>query len=341
MTGKLRATAALALCIAAGAAHAVALPPLPEPSEAERELLGVRFVLRTVRVEGAGALPPDAIDAVARDFVGKSVGAGDLRTLAARLTQLYADRGFATSGVVFRSASPEAGAAEYAAIEGPVSQVRFRAPPLHADPAWLTSQLVPDPQAPARLGEIQERMAALRDAGVVDRVNASLEPLPGVGRSELVVSVEEPRPWSLSVDYDNYHSPVVGARRPSLNFSHRNVTGWGDRFDFRAGRTGGLEDVSASWLGIVPRTQVLAGVRFERSDALAIDPPSFRSLDITTLSETKAADLGWQFATRASRTVQARVAFERRSSETTLLGLPFSFVAGLPDGKASADVWRA
>ena len=329
------------LCLASPAVSAVTLPPLPEPSAAERELLGLRFTLKSIRLEGAVSLPKEAIDAVLRDYEGRTVGAGDLRAIAARLTQLYAERGFATSGVVFRSASPAAGEAEFLAVEGPISQVRFVSPPQVANPAWLTSQLVPDAQTPARLDDIQERMAALRDAGVVDRVNASLEPLSGVGRSELVVSVEEPRPWTLSLDYDNHHSPVVGAQRPSVSFAHRNVTGWGDRVDLRVGRTSGLEDVSAAWSGIVPRTQMIAGARFERSDALAIDPPAFRSLDIKTLSETKGAELGWQFATRASQTVQAKLSFDRRSSATTLLGLPFSFVAGLPDGRARADIWRA
>ena len=336
-----RVLAALAASAGCGAPLAAALPPVPAPSEAERELLEARFVLRAARVEGALSLPPEAVAAVTRDYEGHSVGAGDLRTLAARLTRLYADRGYAASGVVLRSASPATGEAHFLAVEGPIDQVRFASPPRVADPAWLTGQLVPDPLAPARLDEIQARMAALRDAGVVDRINAVLEPLPGVGRSELVVSVEEPRPWSLRVDYDNYHSPVVGARRPSLAFSHANVTGWGDRADLRVGRTDGLEDLSASWSGLVPRTQVVAGLRFERSDALAVDPPSFRSLEIKTVSETRGLDLGWQFATPASRVVQARVAFERRSSETTLLGLPFSFVAGLPDGRAEADVARA
>lgn len=335
-----RRLAALAVLAWTGGAVA-ALPPLPAPSELERELLGARFTLKAVRVEGAASLPPGAVEAVTRVYIGQAVGTGELREIAARLSQLYADRGYATSGVVFRSSSPALGEAEYLAVEGPVSQVRFRTPPRHASPAWLTRQLVPDADAPARLDEIQERMAALRDAGVVDRMNASLEPLPGTGRSELVVGVEEPRPWSVTVDYDNHHSPVVGARRPSVALAHRNVTGWGDRFDLRVGRTDGLEDASASWSGIVPRTQLLAGVRFERSDALAIDPPAFRSLDITTVSETRGGELGWQFATRASRTVQARIAFDRRSSETTLLGLPFSFIAGLPDGRAGADVWRA
>ncbi len=331
---------ALAACLATLPA-AAALPPLPEPSPAERELLGVRFVLATARVENATSLPEDVQRAVLSDYAGKTVGAGELREIAARLTQAYLDRGYATSGVVLRSSDPARGEAVYEAIEGPVTQVRFVVPPRVANAAWLTSQIVPDPHAPARLGEIQERMAALRDANVVDRINASLEPLPALGQSELVVHVEEPRPWTLSLEYDNYHSPVVGARRPSLGFTHRNVTGWGDRVDLRVGKTSGLEDVSASWLGAIPTTRVLAGLRFERSDALAIDPPSFRSLEIKTLSETKGVDLGWKFLTKPSLDLQARAAFDRRRSDTTLLGLPFSFIAGLPDGKARADVWRA
>lgn len=331
---------ALAACLAALPA-AAALPPLPEPSPAERELLGVRFVLASARVDNAKSLPEATTKAVLSDYTGKTVGAGELREIAARLTQAYLDRGYATSGVVLRSSDPGRGEAVYEAIEGPVTQVRFVAPPRVASAGWLTSRIVPDPFAPAHLGEIQARMASLRDEGVVDRINASLEPLPQLGASELVVSVEEPRPWTLSLEYDNYHSPVVGARRPSLGFSHRNLTGWGDRLDLRVGKTSGLEDVSASWLGAIPTTRVLAGLRFERSDALAIDPPSFRSLEIKTLSETKGADLGWQFLTRPSLDLQARLAFDRRKSDTTLLGLPFSFIAGLPDGRARADVYRA
>lgn len=331
---------ALAL-LAASLPAAAALPPLPEPSAAERELIGVRFVLRNARVEGAKSLPEEALSAVLADYTGRNVGTGELREIAARLTQAYIDRGYATSGVVFRASDPGKGEALYEAIEGPVTQVRFVAPPRVASAAWLTRQIVPDPAAPAKLDEIQERMASLRDAGTVDRINASLEPLPKLGESELVVYVEEPRPWTVTLDYDNYHSPVVGARRPSLGFTHRNLTGWGDRLDLRAGRTSGLEDINAAWFGAIPTTRVLAGVRFERSDALAIDPPSFRSLDIKTLSETKGADLGWQFLTRPSLDLQARLAFDRRKSDTTLLGIPFSFIAGLPDGRARADVFRA
>lgn len=320
---------------------AAALPPLPEPSPAERELIGVRFVLKSARVEGSKVLPEEARLAVLADYTGRSVGTGELREIAARLTQAYVDRGYATSGVVFRSSDPGLGEAVYEAIEGPVTQVRFVKAPRVANAAWLTRQIVPDPGAPVRLDELQERMASLRDAGTVDRINASLEPLPKLGESELVVYVEEPRPWTLTLEYDNYHSPVVGARRPSLGFSHRNLSGWGDRLDLHVGKTSGLEDITASWFGAIPTTRLLAGVRFERSDALAIDPPSFRALEIKTVSETKGADLGWQFLTKPSLNLQARLAFDRRSSETTLLGLPFSFIAGLPDGEARADVVRA
>src|SRR5258706_154391 len=91
------------------------------------------------------------------------------------------------------------------------------APPRWSRPQYLTRLLVPDDEEPVHLGRLQERLAALRDAGIIDRVNAELVPLPRIGESELVVSVEEPRPFGARIDYDNHHAPTIGARRATLN----------------------------------------------------------------------------------------------------------------------------
>src|SRR6185369_2585337 len=153
------------------------------------------------------------------------------------------------------------GIATFEAVEGTVESVRFASPPKVGRPEWLTGLLVPDPRAPVHLVDLQERMAALRDAGVVERIEARIEPLPKLGESELVLSIEEPRPWWAAVQYDNYHSPVVGAQRPSLLFGHQNVTGWGDSFDVRVGKTGGLEDVRVAYSVPFLRSRWRAGAR--------------------------------------------------------------------------------
>jgi hemolysin activation/secretion protein len=183
-------------------------------------------------------------------------------------------------------------------------------------------------------------MTSMRDAGVVERINAELAPLPERGASELVVSVEERRPWSIEARYDNHHAPAVGARRPSLWGEHRNVSGWGDKLDGHIGRTEGLEDFHVAYSAGFPRSPWRVGARFERSDSLAIDPPSFRDLEITTVADTRRLEVSRAFGAAAGQSISAALAGERRSAESTLLGLPFSFIPGIADGVTRIDVAR-
>ena len=335
----LAAPVLVALPIAADA-QLSPMPPIPEASSFEGELVGSRVLARRVVVEGVRAVPEAEVRAIVAPFEGRSLSEGELRDLERRLTQLYVDRGFVTSGVLLTRRPAVEGDVVFSAVEGTLSQVRFRSPPRYASPGWLTSLLVPRPEEALRVSELQERMAALRESGVVERINAEIVPLPQAGTSELLVSVEERAPWSAEVRYDNHHSPVVGARRPSLWLDHRNLTGWGDHLDAHVGRTEGLDDFHVAYSVGLPRSAWRVGARYERSDSLAIDPPAFRDLEITTDSTTKRVEVSHALIGQASRALSASLAFERRDSKSTLLGLPFSFIAGLLDGVVEVDVTR-
>lgn len=298
------------------------------------------MLAKVISVAGATVLEPGEFEPVTRPYAGRELTEADLRELERRLTQLYLDRGFATSGVLLERVDRASGTIQYRAVEGTVARVRFLAPPRYASARWLTSLLVPRSDAPIRISELQERMAAMRESGIVERINAELVPLPEQGSAELVVSVEERRPWSAELRYDNHHAPAVGARRPSMWLEHRNITGWGDRFDAHVGRTEGLDDFHVAYSAGLPRSAWRAGVRYERSDAVAIDPPTFRDLDITTNSQTRRAEMAYAPLGSAEHYASASLAIERRESETTLLGFPFSFIPGVPDGVTRLDAAR-
>ena len=340
-----RGRGALALLLAvstllAGPALAQADLAAPAPSELERRLTESSRLVRAIRVEGAKSLPASAVAEAVKPFEHRALGAGEVRELQARLNRLYADNGFITSGVV---AGPDALAGDVltlTAVEGTVTQVRFVRPPKHARAQYLTRLLVPDDAAPVHLGELQERLAWLRDSGVVDRINAEVVPLAILGESELVIDVEEPRPWFARLDYDNRHSPTVGARRATLVASHRNLTGWGDALDLRYGDTEGLNDWLVSYSFPVPKTRLRFGARRDRSDSLAIGPEPFRVLDIKALSTSTAYEVSYALVNRSSMDLSVYATREERRSDTTLLGIPFSFVPGIEDGRSRVDVDR-
>ncbi|HUR59943.1 MAG TPA: ShlB/FhaC/HecB family hemolysin secretion/activation protein [Opitutaceae bacterium] len=313
----------------------------PPPHELERRVTGSSAFVRRIRVEGARSLPPAAVADAVRPYENRVLGMAEIRELQQRLTRLYLERGFASSGVLVPDTALRGDELTFQAVEGTVTQVRFLHAPRRSRASYLTRLLVPDDSEPLNVGLLQERLAWLRDSGIVDRINAEVVPLPRLGESELLVHVEEPRPWSVRLDYDNHHSPTIGARRATLRLAHRNVTGWGDSFESRYGDTEGLNDVSAAYSLPLPATPLRLNVRWERSDSLAISPTAFRALDIRALSTSSAAELSYAFLTRASQELSVFATRARRRSDTTLLGMPFSFVPGIEDGASRVDVNRA
>jgi hemolysin activation/secretion protein len=313
----------------------------PAPSEFERSLLGTSVFVTRVRVDGVSALPAQQVADIAKAFENRRLGAADIRELTQRLTRLYVESGYVTSGVLILDDGVRDGELVLKAFEGTVAQVRFSQPPRWSRPQYLTRLLVPDDEEPVHLGNLQERLAALRDAGIIDRINAELVPLQRVGQSELVVSVEEPRPFGARIDYDNRHSPTIGARRATVTGWHRNVTGWGDTLEARYGDTEGLRDAFVAYSAPVPYTRLRIGGRWERSDSLAIDPPQFRALDIQAASSTSSIEASYTLLRRASNELGIFAMHDRRRSETTLLSIPFSFVPGIDDGVSRVTANRA
>jgi len=339
----MRTLAAIVLSIGAIGAQAalVAEPfPAPEPSELERGLTGTSIFVKRVRVEGVASIPSASIAEAVRPFENRRLSAPDIQELQQRLTRLYVDSGYITSGVLVAQEGMRGDELVMRAYEGTVKQVRFAQPPRWARPQYLTRLLVPDDEEPVHLGTLQERLAGLRDTGVIDRINAELVPMARVGESELVVTVEEPRPFGARIDYDNHHAPAVGAKRATLVGWHRNLTGWGDSIEARFGDTEGLRDSYVSYALPIPYTRFRIAGRYERSDSLAIDPPSFRALDIKANSTTSVGEIAYSVLRRSSAELSVFAAYDRRRTETTLLGIPFSFVPGIEDGVSRIDAVR-
>ncbi|MEO5677852.1 MAG: ShlB/FhaC/HecB family hemolysin secretion/activation protein [Usitatibacter sp.] len=326
-----------AACAGAQSASELLLPP---PGEVERRYVPARFRLDRVIVEGVTAIPQSEIAAAVERFVGQSVGGEELREMVRLVDALYEARGHVGTRTRLDDQPIVAGAVRLRVTEQRLSRIDIEGN------FWNRRKFIewsawPPTAGIVHLPSLQGRLAQLKDSGLFERVAADLRlAAPGSEEAGIRLDVVEALPFSVSASVANNRAPSVGSVRREIAASHRSLLGWGDTLAVRLGRTRGLDDSEIGYTAPIPLTPIAVFVRRVRSDSLAIDPPVFRSLDIVAISDTDAFGATATLLKAERLSLAAGVSRERRETITYLLGIPFSFTPGLPDGLSTFNITR-
>jgi hemolysin activation/secretion protein len=306
------------------------LPPVP-PRPAPDEL---RVHVREVAFSGNTVIATAELDAVARSYVGRRVGAAEVEELRQAITHAYLQRGYVNSGAVFESAGAD-GVLRYRIIEGRLVAIRIRGLD-DLDEHYVADRLARASEGPFNADVLRERFQLLLNDPLFARMNARIVPGAAPGEAILDVDVERAPSHQLSAYVNNYRPPSIGATGVGLRGWIRNLTGHGDVIE------GSLED-SYRWdsgirLSLVGRMPVNArgtGVfaRYERGRSSALEE-QLAILGIRGLLESAEAGIAQTFEETLRRKIAAGVSFLARENRTWLLGFPFSFVPGEPEGRA-------
>ncbi|MGH9798916.1 MAG: ShlB/FhaC/HecB family hemolysin secretion/activation protein, partial [Blastocatellia bacterium] len=98
-----------------------------------------------------------------------------------------------------------------------------------------------DDDRPFNLKELQERYILLLNDPLIQNLNANFKPLAKLGESALDLKVTRAVPYQVAIHYNNYNPPSIGAEQIQVEAWVRNLTRWGDRFDFRYNTSQGAD----------------------------------------------------------------------------------------------------
>ncbi len=314
---------------------------VPLPSATERRAVGPTILLERVELEGPSLLTTDDVEGVTRAFTGRMVNGADLRRMASALTERLEARGYMGSRVVLADQEVAGGAIKLRLVAARVVAVNVSPPSFWNREVALRAWVLPHGDELLHLPTLQDRLAQLRESGLVQRVHAEVVAFDERGAAYAVaLEVEESHPFRVIASYANNRASSIGARRAELALFDQSVLGLGDAFEGRVGRTRGLDDSYLGYRLPIPRTPIAFFASRTRSDSLAIDPPAFRELGITALGDTDSVGVEWQLARTMPFAAVARYAFDRRTTRSELLGIPFSFIPGVVGDEGRARVHR-
>jgi hemolysin activation/secretion protein len=317
---------------------ALATPPLPQAMEQDGKKTSLAVKVTKIRLEGHSPRFEADLRKLVEVYETRVLSSEDLQVLRQQLTLYYVNQGYINSGAILPDQKIDNGEVLIQIVEGSLSQIelsgnqRLRA-------HYLTERIALDTATPLNVNALQQRLELLRQSGLIARINAELSPGLDAGTSHLKLAVQEAQAFDFYLSLSNHRSPSVGAYYPEIVGIHRNLSGRGDRLEARYGFSEGLNDYLLGYELPLNAHDTTLSVRFSRSNSFVVEAP-FRDLKIK--SDTTSRSLGlnhplWQDLAGA---LKLGLLYEQRESDTYLLGVPFSFSAGIPDGNASEDVWR-
>ena len=314
----------------------ITLPPLPSLEHEPGTQLGV--ILKQVVFEGNTVFSDTELLGVVSQYLGKTITSGDLQQMRIELSKYYIDKGYINSGVLIPDQKVDQGIIRFRVVEGKLSVIQLSGQK-RLSHNYIYDRILLGVSKPLNISDLQNQLFLLQQDQRIKRINAQLQPGAVLGESILYVDVEEAQAFHAYLMANNHRSPSVGSERGLLRLVHSNLTGMGDTAEFRYGLTEGLKDYYAYYDYPLTARDLKLSIYYEKADSEVIEQP-FAALDVDSQSSTTGIGIGGPVYRNTDEQFDLGVNFEKRKSQTFLLGMPFSFEAGPHDGLSRLSVAR-
>lgn len=296
--------------------------------------------LERVVFRGNSVVPTSELDAIAAPYLDRPLSENEIDDLRVKLTRRYTDAGFINSGarLVATPGNPEALVFEI--VEGHLESVRVTGL-AGLSQSYITSRLG-DGSAVLNVDVLREHFQLLLSDPLFEQMNARLVPGSAPGQAALDIDVTRAAPYTLTTYYNNFRPPSIGAEGAGLIGSVRNLTGYGDALEINEEvpiEGGSALSSSVHWQIPLFGSATTLLVQLDRGASAVTEEP-VNILGIRSTLDSEALGLEQTLYQTLHQNFSIGLLRDWRQNRTTLLGEPFSFIAGEPSGDTVAPVWR-
>lgn len=316
------------------------LPPIPTPPEEKVKQLPLeRIFVREIRITGNTAFSAKELAEVTAPYVNRELTAEDMESLRLALTLYYIKKGYINSGAIIPDQTVTDGVLAFHIIEGRLTDVEVEGNKWFcAD--YLKDRIALGSKPPLNIYALQERLQLLQQDDRIQRLNAELRPGVQPGESVLQVRVQEEYPFKISLDFDNYQPPTVGAERWLTTIAHQNLTGYGDILSFTYGQSSGVKpQIDASYTLPLSPYDTTFNARYRKNAFTVVEEP-FKNLNIVSKADIFGITLRHPFYRTVNHEFALALTGEYLHNKTFLLEEPFSFSPGAVKGESNVTALR-
>ncbi len=314
------------------------IPPLQKPSEGI-PTSSDRFFIKKIEVQGNTVLQTE-IAALTQLYQNRKVNFDELLELRSKIVQLYARKGYITSGAFIpNNQYLSMGIVQIQVVEGELEQIeigglrRLRA-------GYVRSRLERATMSPLNQRRIEEALQLLQLDPLIEQVNAELAAGSTPGRNILRVSLKEAPAFHAAIAVANNQSPSIGSIESSLTVSHHNLLGFGDRLSAQYGHTEGLNLYDLNYTIPVNARNGTLSFRYNNEISRIIQQ-DFRNVGIRSKTQSYSLNFRQPLLRTPTSEFAVSLGLDLRRSQTYILNnIPFSFTEGPENGRSKVTVLR-
>jgi hemolysin activation/secretion protein len=318
-------------------------PPVEVPKKPPIEQKGlpsaIRVFVREFRITGNTVIPTEELKKVAAPFENRYVTNNELEELRKRLTLLYINKGYINSGAVIPDQKVVNDTIEIRIIEGKLERIEIQGTK-HFKPKYFTSRLQLGAGPPLNVKNVESELQILLQDPLVEQIKAQLLPGDKPGEAVLKADVTEAPPWDFGLVLDNKIPPSLGEERLLVQGAVYNLARRGDALLMELEKSEGIDN-DYKFRYRVPLTPkgLAFNAYYENAHTKVVESP-FDTLDIETDLQKYGLQIGAPVIRKPNKTLTLAGLFEHTSTQSSLLGEPFSFSPGVQDGDATVSVFR-
>ncbi|NJN61939.1 MAG: ShlB/FhaC/HecB family hemolysin secretion/activation protein, partial [Coleofasciculaceae cyanobacterium RL_1_1] len=317
------------------------LPPRSPNNETPSNLDEIpgTIEVRGYRVEGSTVFDPEDFASLLADLTGSEIRFAQLLEARTRITDLYVENKYITSGAFLPPQTIENGIVEIQVIEGSLEDIVITGTD-RLRPHYIRSRIERATDAPLNVEDLLEALQMLQLDPLIENLSAELSAGLRPGSNLLEVEIGEADSFRTSLRFDNGRSPTVGVLRGRVGLNEANLFGLGDMVDLSYSFTDGSDEYAASYTLPLNSSNATLSASARFTSSTIIEEP-FDRIDI----EADSRDFELTFRQPIIRSPREELAFgltfSRRESDTSLLGVGFPLSNGAnDDGETRISAFR-
>ncbi|WP_442778037.1 ShlB/FhaC/HecB family hemolysin secretion/activation protein [Tumidithrix helvetica] len=315
-------------------------PTAPQTPTIPSDRTSEALIVKKFEVIGSTVFSDAELAEITAPYTNRSISIAELFQLRTKITDLYLERGYITSGAYIPEQDLQTGTVKIQIIEGTLEDIKVTGL-ARLNPGYIQSRIAIATGKPLNRTRLLEALQLLQINPLIESISANLSPSLQPGSNILAVQVSEAKTFSLPITLDNSRTPSVGTDRRQIQLNEANLTGLGDRFSLTYSNTNGSNALDASYTIPFNPYNGTISFSFGTSSSNVIEAP-FNILDIRSSSRNYEISIRQPLFQSTSQDFAIGLTTSHRQSEASLLGgeIPFPSLGSDDNGRTNLTALR-